>query len=220
MTLPALAVDGVVEINMARVAAGGITTGDFGGFPVSITERGSFRLTSDLVVPSGAGAIVVSSDDVTIDLNGFTIVSGGGSLTDGISIANQKNVEIRNGTIRSFTRNGIFTNIGGLYIRVIGVRAISNVGYGIDLQGQANLVDGCTALNNGASGIRVFEGSLVINSVARGNTVFGLIANGNSGYRSNVLLDEQRRRLRGTRSAAPAASSWAPTSAARTRSCP
>ena len=35
--------------------------------------------------------------------------------------------------------------------------------------------------------MRAFEGSLVINSVARGNTVVGLILIGGSGYRSNVL---------------------------------
>ena len=43
------------------------------------------------------------------------------------------------------------------------MRAIGNVTFGIDLQGQANLVDGCTALNNG-TGIRTFEGSLIVNS--------------------------------------------------------
>lgn len=184
---PALAVDGVIEINQARVTVGGITTGDSGGFPATLSERGSYRLTGDLVVPSGSDGIIVGSDDVTLDLNGFNIIGGGGSFADGIGLSGTKNIEIRNGTVRGFSRAGIFSNISTLYVRVIGVRAISNTGYGIDLQGQGNLVDACTALNNGLSGIRTFEGSLITNSVARGNTFFGLIANGNSGYRSNVL---------------------------------
>jgi parallel beta helix pectate lyase-like protein len=183
---PASAVDGVVEINQARVAAGGITTGDFGGFPASITERGSYRLTSDLMVPSGSDGIVIGSDDVTLDLNGFNVLSAGGGNADGISIASQKNVEVRNGTVRGFSRSGIFTNNTTLYIRVLNVRAIGNAIFGIDLQGQANTVDGCTALNNN-TGIRAFEGSLIVNSVARGNTSYGLYPVGNSGYRSNVL---------------------------------
>ena len=187
LTPPALAVDGVIEINQARTNAGGVTTGDNPGFPVSINTSGSYRLTSDLTVPAGSDGIVMNADDVTLDLNGFNIVGAGGGISDGISMSNRKNVEIRNGTIRGFSRNGIFTNTGTVYIRVFGVRAIGNVGYGIDLEGQANTVGGCTALNNTASGIRVFDGSLVTDSVARGNTFFGLIVNGPGGYRSNVF---------------------------------
>jgi len=183
---PAWAVDGVIEINQARVAAGGISSGDFGGFPATLSDRGSYRLTSDLNVPSGSEGISITSDDVTLDLNGFNVIGGGGSFADGIGIGGMKNVEVRNGTIRGFSRDGIFTNINTLYIRVLNVRTIGNAVYGMDLEGQANTVDGCTALNNNI-GIRTFEGSLIVNSVARGNTSFGLIPVGNSGYRSNVL---------------------------------
>lgn len=184
---PALAVDGVIEINQSRALAGSVTTGDFAGFPVQLNASGSYRLTGNLNASGNLnGAIQVNSDDVTIDLNGFTITGGGAGITDGISIAGYKNVELRNGTIRGFTRSGVFTNLFTLYIRVIGVTAIGNTTYGIDLQGEGNIIDGCTALNNGL-GMRVFDGSLVINSVARGNTSFGLALIGGSGFRSNVL---------------------------------
>jgi hypothetical protein len=184
---PALAVDGVIEINQSRALAGGVTAGDFAGYPVNLTTSGSYRLTSDLNVSVNNNGITIDADDVTLDLNGFTINSGGGVVTDGISIANHRNVEIRNGTIRGFTRNGIFTNIGTHFIRVIGLRTIGNTIDGIDLQGTGNTIDGCTSLNNGAGGMRAFEGSLVINSVARGNGAFGLTLIGPGGYRSNVL---------------------------------
>ena len=52
---PALAVDGVIEINQARALAGGVTPGDTAGFPVSLNDSGSYRLTSDLVPPPGIG---------------------------------------------------------------------------------------------------------------------------------------------------------------------
>jgi len=132
-------------------------------------------------------AISVNADNVTIDLNGFTIYGGGGLVADGISLADRKNVEIRNGTIRGFTRDGIFSNINMQYIRVIGVRAIGNAIAGIDLQGPGNLIDGCTVLNNPGFGMRAFDGSLVVNSVARGNGGPGLTLVGPGGYRSNVL---------------------------------
>jgi hypothetical protein len=184
---PALAVDGVIEINHSRALAGGVTVGDNPGYPINLNTSGSYRLTSDLTVSLNNGGIFVEADDVTLDLNGFTIYGGGGLIADGISMANRRNVEIRNGTVRGFTRNGIFTNIGTQFIRVIGLRAIGNTIDGIDLQGEGNTIDGCTSLNNGADGMRAFDGSLVINSVARGNGSVGLVLIGPGGYRSNVF---------------------------------
>jgi len=183
---PAVAVDGVIEINQARAGAGGITAGDQPGFPLTIATAGSYRLTSDLTVPAGLTGFFIEAENVTLDLNGFTVFGGGGILADGIAIT-AANAEVRNGTVRGFSRHGIFTNSFTHLVRVIGVRAISNSIAGIELQGQANLVDGCTALNNGNSGIRALDGSLVVNCVARGNAVFGLSLSLTTGYRSCVL---------------------------------
>ena len=182
----ARAVDGVIEINQARAAAGSITPADSAGFPITIGSSGSFRLTGDITVPAGSDGLYVTAANVTIDLNGFTIYGGGGSISDGISLPSAQNVEIRNGTIRGFSRNGIFSNTATEQIRVIGVRAIGNTGYGIDL-GSASTIDGCLALNNGSNGMRVGVGSLIINSVSRGHQFNGLILGAGSGYRSNVV---------------------------------
>ena len=80
--VPAHAVDGVIEINQAKALAGSVTGTDGGNFPVTIDKGGSYRLTSNLVVPADLNGIVVSiigaSADpsiVDIDLNGFTIAS-------------------------------------------------------------------------------------------------------------------------------------------------
>ena len=68
----AFASDGVVEINQA-CAAVGCFAGDAPGWPVEITEHGSYRLTSNLDVGIPGGAILLSSDRMTLDLNRFTI---------------------------------------------------------------------------------------------------------------------------------------------------
>ena len=82
---PALAVDGVVEINQARAEAGGVTATDTPGFPVTIDQSGSYRLTGNLTVSSATTeAIEVRDDRVTIDLNGFSIVGPGSGASDGI----------------------------------------------------------------------------------------------------------------------------------------
>ena len=70
VTLPAHA---QVLIDQAAVEAGGITPGDDPGFPATISVAGSYRLTSNLVVPAGVNGIEITGENVTIDLNGFTI---------------------------------------------------------------------------------------------------------------------------------------------------
>src|SRR5262245_44146183 len=62
----ALAVDGVVLINQATVTAAG-------GFPHTISQPGSYKLSGNLAVPAGVNGIYISASNVTLDLNGFTI---------------------------------------------------------------------------------------------------------------------------------------------------
>jgi hypothetical protein len=74
---PALAVDGVIEINQLVATQTGLDSGDAPGFPITISTPGSDRLTSNLQVSGVAGpapdAIDITADDVTLDLNGFTL---------------------------------------------------------------------------------------------------------------------------------------------------
>ena len=44
------AVDGTIEINQASALAGGISSSDTAGFPVTLDSPGSYRLTSNLIV--------------------------------------------------------------------------------------------------------------------------------------------------------------------------
>jgi hypothetical protein len=67
LAAPALASDGVLEINQTEVEAAG-------GFPYRINTPGNYVLTSDLTVTTDVTALLILTDDVTIDLNGFGIV--------------------------------------------------------------------------------------------------------------------------------------------------
>ena len=105
LLLPAYlaAVDGVVLINQSTVMAAG-------GFPYTITQPGSYKLSGNLVAPAGVNGIVIAASNVTLDLNGFTV--GGPaepscpficSSTFGIKTQNtQTAITIRNGTILGF----------------------------------------------------------------------------------------------------------------------
>src|SRR5438067_8861679 len=75
VALPLYAVDGVVLINQNAALAGNVTPGDTPGFPVTISLPGSYKLSSNLVVPdANTTAIEIVADDVKLDLNGFSII--------------------------------------------------------------------------------------------------------------------------------------------------
>lgn len=164
------AVDGVIEINAASAAAGSITAGDAPGFPVTISEQGSYRLTSDLEVPNlNTIGIEITTSYVTVDLNGFTLFGpGGGSGTgDGIrATATRSDIVVKNGTVRAMGSGGI--RLAGGQGRVENVHASRNNDDGIQL-GSHGMVRNCTASANGDIGIIVSTGGSLIENKSRQN---------------------------------------------------
>jgi hypothetical protein len=80
------AVDGIVLINQANALAGNVTPGDVPGFPVTISQAGSYRLTGNLSVADvNTTAILITAENVTLDLNGFTISGPNACTFDGIT---------------------------------------------------------------------------------------------------------------------------------------
>jgi len=191
--LSAQAVDGVIEIN-ADCAAFGCFSGDSPGYPVTIPFPGSFRLTSDLTTTSvNTTLIVVSSDPVSIDLNGFSLVGpvtcSGSSLTcsgsgtgDGIDANNDDDVVIRNGTIRGMGDNGIRVCRGA---RLENLTVAENGDIGIEALCPGARLTNLVVRENGDDGVALGLGSsyltdsTVFNNGDRG--VFG-------GFCGNVLM--------------------------------
>jgi parallel beta-helix repeat protein len=176
------AVDGIIEINQAKVLASG------GSFPYTISAASagqSYRLTGPLKVPASTEAILVSAPNVTIDLNGFTI-SGPGATNAftpyGIdaSAAASVNTTVENGTITGFARGLVMGN--GV---VRNVKANTNM-VGIEV-GTASVISGNTVNSNTEFGI-VCDGA---GDLISGNTVFqngtGIACAATSGYAGNVL---------------------------------
>jgi hypothetical protein len=116
--ISAFASDGVLEINQACAVNSGCFTGDDPGFPVTISESGSYRLTGSLEVSSADDtAIDIDASRVAIDLNGFQVkgpvVCGNVPLEcnesgTGIGISSGRDRHsIRNGFIHGFGHIGI-----------------------------------------------------------------------------------------------------------------
>ena len=171
----------------------------------TISTSGSYYLSGDRSC-SGTG-ITVNTDNVTIDLCGYSLTGSGSGTYYGIYMNGRKNVEIRNGTIRSFGSHGIYENNGvnGECHRVINIRAAGNGGSGIFLISQGNLIKDCTSRDNVYNGIYAGVSSTLVGNTVFQNSLDGIITaegclidgnvagdNGNSGihaYSGSTIIN-------------------------------
>jgi parallel beta-helix repeat protein len=171
--------------------------------PYTISEPGLYYLTKNLAYSGTTGAaITVEANDVTIDLMGFALSGAGASsgTNYGIYMNGRRNVEIRNGTVRDFGYHGIGeTAVAGKDHVVINIRAISNGWDGIRLNGYGNLVQGCTASENGAyavgsawgAGIGVGDGSSIIDNTVYHNIHSGIFVGTGCTVNRNTAYNNQ-----------------------------
>ena len=189
LSVSAFAVDGVVLINQATVMAAG-------GFPYKISQPGSYKLSGNLSVPAGMDGIDINSDNVTLDLNGFSIVGPGvcdGDATNrttactgeiaGTGVVSHNNeVTIRSGSVRGMLQGILVQGEGNL---VEEVHASKNVVAGI--VANSGEVRRCTANNNGDDGI-ISQGAIVTENSLNGNGSQGINATSSSVI-NNVMTD-------------------------------
>src|SRR6266850_7666789 len=105
--------------------------------PFFITQPGVYCLKASL---GGLGGISVQADDVTIDLNGHTLEPSSIGVA---AYADQRNITVRNGTIRGGSRAIYFAGAGGSGHLVERIRA---EGGGIFVAGQGGAVRNNTVI--------------------------------------------------------------------------
>jgi hypothetical protein len=75
--------------------------------PYLIAKSGSYYLTTNLLGAPGQNGIIVSNDNVTLDLRGFAVISGGG-FGSAIYVPNsQKHLAVFNGTLQGWGDYGV-----------------------------------------------------------------------------------------------------------------
>lgn len=181
----ALASDGIIEINQARADYGGVTPGDAPGYPVTISEPGSYILTSNLTIAgSDTGAILVTAERVSIDLNGFTIsgpntcTGNGASLsctTNGTAIgiySTSHFTSVRNGSVTGMGGNGITLSMSASVSDVV---VTSNSGSGVQVQWDSIVTRVRATRNGGGAGIAAGYSSVVSDSSSRNNSGVGFL---------------------------------------------
>jgi parallel beta-helix repeat protein len=188
LATPALAVDGVLEINQTCAVQTGCFGGDGPGLPVTISTSGSYRLTGNLSVPVDTHGIEITVNDVTLDLNGFVISGSGGTGGDGVSAPNRGSITVKNGVVKTMGGNGILVGFQSL---VQGVHSGNNGLIGIVANGSGSTVTGNTAMNNSQGGITVSGDSRVTDNNALFNLATGISAGGGCAIAGNIVDGNQ-----------------------------
>ena len=175
-------------------------------FPIVISAPGSYQLNSNLVVSEpGTTAILVEANDVTIDLNGYSILGpavctgcpasctltglgvGIDALTFGVD-----NLRVSNGVVSGMGAEGIAAFNNAV---IENVRAIGNGADGIDVYYLSDglfsnyfTVRDCISNFNGHDGIDTGVSGLVVENVTDCNGNDGLNLDANVGYGHNVSV--------------------------------
>jgi len=184
-----LASDGVYAIN--SVCDGfGCFPGDSNGLPVTISEPGSYQLTSNLVSTSAVTDVIeITADNVTLDLNGFSIIgprtctgdnaslscSNSGMTAHGVSAVGRKNIKVKNGIVKGFDTGVSLTSINSRGNVVENIQSSENE-FGITVIN--GMVNNCVANRNLDTGISnaLFGSTFVKDSFARGNKTRSIMA--------------------------------------------
>ncbi len=151
--------------------------------PLTITDSGSYYLTENLQ-PTALGdqhIIRIVAPNVTLDLNGFTIVGSTEAVTalDGISLPDGlENTAIVNGFIVGCVDAGI-DGPNADNVRVERVVSSNNSGGGVVL-GDRALVSDVTAVQNGGAGFTLGDDAVVERAVAVANSTHGFVLASNS----------------------------------------
>ena len=138
--------------------------------PFTISSSGSYYLTKNLYVTTG-DAITITTNQITLDLNGFTISStapsaAGSGILLGPSVTD---IAIFNGHIKGGVTNNAGVYIGGgfangiyfsgvvapwnVQVREVSVSGCLNSGIYIGLVGQVKVVESCVVRTLGGTGI-------------------------------------------------------------------
>ncbi|MCP3998737.1 MAG: right-handed parallel beta-helix repeat-containing protein [bacterium] len=151
--------------------------------PVVIDQPGSYYLMADIAAFGGAHGIEIRANQVTLDLNGFTVRGNleVGSNKGIVCEAGKNGAVIRNGTVRDFWQVGVDLS-GCPYSRVENVNALRNglagpgAGSGFYL-GHSSRATDCIASDNRTHGFQSDGGgSHFLRCTAVDNTFHGFDA--------------------------------------------
>jgi hypothetical protein len=158
--------------------------------PFDIINPGSYYLTTNLTGPSGYTGIVVDTNNVTIDLNGFYLLGATGTF-HAISIpsTNTANITVRNGTIGGWSGGYAISSFGRNmtveHLTVFGCYSGATVGAG-------SVVRDCLFYGNNQNGLNVNgPGCMILNNDFYGNNAANVAGN------ASIAVQDSNNRIEG-----------------------
>jgi len=137
-----------------------------------ISSPGSYYLSGNITAEAGKISILVSEDDVTVDLNGFAIL-GSNAAAGGIVVAvDRRNLRVHNGTIQGFTNGDGIDATKAPHSHFDHLR-LSNNSYGL-VCGDNSIISNVTAEGHTTSGIVTGKNCTVISCAALLNDTNGI----------------------------------------------
>ena len=141
--------------------------------PYYIFTAGSYYVVSNLTgIGAGNDGIVVAADDVTVDLNGFTLFSGGsGGSGVHVGFGTHTNLWVRNGTLKGWGTAGVDA-LNATGSQFDHIQVYGNGGNGMTV-GSGSTIKDSTAQANGLIGISAGNGAAISHCFALTNGSYG-----------------------------------------------
>jgi hypothetical protein len=190
-------------LNLANTSIVGAYKTPIDTLPFTINTSGSFIMTKPLY---GNNGITINADNVSIDLNYFTLKGNPGNASHGINVVSPyKNINIYNGNLTNWGGDGIRANTAS-DIRVQNITVQGNAGDGLNLGtkstvlnsiatqngydgfaiGSSSVIEHCIAYLNGSSGISANENTSISNCSSSSNSINGFITLNNCTLHNNT----------------------------------
>ncbi len=162
----------LVEVE-PRVAVNGLPGA--GTAKHQISQSGSYYFTSNITSTlPGESGILITADDVTIDLCGFVLSGTPGTVNGVIVSGPRQDIRIENGTITRWGSDGI-DSFSATNSTLQKLRASNNIGTGLRLGSSGTMLD-CISQTNGGNGIYTDASCVVTNCVSSSNGGSGIVA--------------------------------------------
>ncbi len=87
-----------------------------------ISEPGMYFIDRNLSATAATPAIDITANNVTLDLNGYTITGPGGKNGTGIRIRNAQGVQVRNGNLANFAFGVMIAGSANIVVRDLSIR--------------------------------------------------------------------------------------------------
>jgi hypothetical protein len=133
--------------------------------PFVIDKPGAYYLAANRTMTTLTtwAAIEIKADNVTLDLNGFTLAFSSSANQSGHGngiVVKGDNVEIRNGVVSTTPAYAIFSETGD-YLRLIDLRVLESVG--VMARGRSSIVDRCHVSETRGYGLQIGNGGVARN---------------------------------------------------------